>query len=119
MTVNIQRARELLRSFPLDDIFAALAFNAVEDASAMMTDMMKDPTFIATDGLPTKQRMIDCATTFAVETYPIQVDEAGELLDTDAIMPPHVPPFEWVMREIIKQLYEQNPELMTLEYHPS
>lgn len=118
MAIDIIAARKIRSSYALSDIFLALALNAIEDTSTMMTDLVKDPTYLTTDGIPTKQRMIDAAVTFITETYPIQIEDAEDFLTTEDRIPEGANPFEWIMREIIKQLYAERPELLTIEFHP-
>ena len=118
MAIDISAARKIRGSYALSDIFLALALKAIEDTSAMMTDMVKDPTYLETDGIPTKQRMIDAAVTFVTETYPIQVEDAEDFLTTEDRIPEGANPFEWIMREIVKQLYAERPDMLTIEFHP-
>lgn len=118
MALDIIAARKIRSSYALSDIFLALALNAIEDTSAMMTDLVKDPTYLVTDGIPTKQHMINAAVTFVTETYPIQLEDVEDFLMTEDRLPEGANPFEWVMREIIKQLYAERPDMLTIEFHP-
>ena len=118
MALDINAARKIRSSYALSDIFLALALNAIEDTNAMMTDLVKDPTYFDTDGIPTKQRMIDAAVTFITETYPFQVEDAEDFLTTEDRLPEGANPFGWVMRELIKQLYAERPDMLTIEFHP-
>ena len=118
MALDIIAARKIRSSYALSDIFLALALNAIGDTSAMMTDLVKDPTYLATDGIPTKQHMINAAVAFVTETYPIQIADVEDFLTTEDRLPEGANPFEWVMREIIKQLYAERPDMLTIEFHP-
>lgn len=118
MALDINTARKIRSSYALSDIFLALALNAIEDTNAMMTDLVKDPTYLKTDGIPTKQHMINVAVTFVTESYPIQLEEVEDFLTTEDRLPEGANPFEWIMREVIKQLYAERPDMLTIEFHP-
>jgi hypothetical protein len=104
-------ATQLADTHSIEVLYHALAIAAVRETQMMLGDFVKDPAYIAEQGIPTRESFVNSAVMYMCETHPIVVGDemasvAGETEDT-----PGESPFACVCRLAVANVLRQYPEL--------
>lgn len=86
----------------------ALAIIAVRDTQQMLGDFVKDPAYVATEGIPTRDVFVQTAVTYMSEAIPVM------LLDEMEVITPEVdgePLFVAMCRQAVAGVIRQYPQL--------
>ena len=107
----------LAAEYGADVLFGALCINAMQVVTETVADMAHDKDCIATDGMPSKQKIIDMTIDQVCVCFPDQLLESGEL-DSELRQMPGESAFQMLIRGITTQIVKQRPELMRVVYQP-
>lgn len=105
---------QLADNYRYSDIILALALIAARDTRQMMTDFIADPDYLKIEGLPTRDKMVDATTDFAIIQHPMQLGEStfgvGYSMETGERF------LDFAIRVAIDKVYEAQPDLLRLTF---
>ena len=72
------RAQDIARNCDYLTLLEAIAIQAVQSSREMLVDFLKDPAYVISQGLPTKETLVDGAVEFATSFFPQAYLDGGE-----------------------------------------
>ena len=114
---ELAQMAELSRSANLNILVGALCMSGMSIITDMASDMLHDPDFVRTEGIPNMNKMIEMAIDQVIVVFPEMTADNGEL-DEELTKRENESPFEMLIRGFMKQILKQHPHLAKLEFQP-
>lgn len=115
---DLQRMRNLSAN-SIDNLVGALCMIGLNHVTDMVSDMLHDPDYVKTNGMPSKDSMANQAIDHIKFVFP-DMALYNDLFDDDIDTAPKdgVTAFERYVAAMVQQIVKQAPLLVKLDYQP-
>jgi hypothetical protein len=109
MSTDYSEALSLAEQYSAEVLYHALAVSAIQNTQMMLGDFVKDPAYVASQGLPTRESFVTDAVNYMYDTQPTTVGEAMAHIADTKLAGDNA--FEGVCRLAVANVLKQYPFL--------